>query len=523
MSPAERGLVARTRRTAPGGGDGVVGVAGRAGRVHQGKTQVWSRTAISSRCRSGTTCVSTGSWAVGSRTGFTTTWLAAPHQSRSWPGVIRWLPCSRRAVEGVLGEVDVEDDLATVVVSRRARSALLNHRELQRQLTPGQLTDRHRAAYVEGLVGAEVLELGGHRLDRVLQLHRVGDVELAVDGQGAVEGVHLPGLDGEVPAVRAFEAATFGFLGHVAADRLVDQPVELDRVRSGAPSARRAGPQTQPRPWTGGGSSRRSAAPATAADHPSMHPPPHPGQPVPELEGVADVPLPRIRRHPQRRGELGHRELRHPRRTLTRDRHPRLAVRTRGQRLGLQDRVHASASPPTAPPPRAGWPRPGRRSARCSRAKAEHRRSGVEVASLRRGHGSTQAPTTDTQGPRTPWLSGSVEKNFRTATTAVDGRSAPRAGQRPQRHRNQRRRATTPIDNRGDHPPAVRGLDKLGRRGGRRPAQGDRVSTSSADVVARRPAQAQLPLTMARICAWVSSGTERRTYQVKPGVVPTRQ
>ena len=51
----------------------------RAGRVHHGNTQIWSRTAITSRCRSGTTGVATGSWAVGSSTGFTTTWLASPH------------------------------------------------------------------------------------------------------------------------------------------------------------------------------------------------------------------------------------------------------------------------------------------------------------------------------------------------------------------------------------------------------------------------------------------------------------
>ena len=66
--------------------------------VHQGKTQVLSRTAVTSACRSGTTSVSTGSWASRSSTGFTVILPAVPHQSRTWPAVTSWLPCSNLAV-----------------------------------------------------------------------------------------------------------------------------------------------------------------------------------------------------------------------------------------------------------------------------------------------------------------------------------------------------------------------------------------------------------------------------------------
>ena len=199
-----------------------------------------------------------------------------------------------------------------------------------------------------------------------------------------------------------------GFVGHVAADRLVDQPVELDRVRSGARSAPRAGPQTTRRLGEEEGLLGDPPAPATAADHPSMHSLPHPGQAVAQLEGVADVPLPRIRRHPQRRGELGDRELRHPRRTLTRDRHPRLAIRTGREGLGLQDRIDRVHRRPVHRRAQQTGLRRGRRSARSVTRGGQHRGSGV---GLGRGldHGSTQAPTTDTPRPRTPWLSGSVE------------------------------------------------------------------------------------------------------------------
>ena len=57
-----------------------------------------------------------------------------------------------------------------------------------------------------------------------------------------------------------------------------------------------------------------------------------------QLEGVPDVPLARIRGHPDRGRELGDRELRHQRRTLTRDRHPGVAVPAPDRR-GVVDRV----------------------------------------------------------------------------------------------------------------------------------------------------------------------------------------
>ena len=271
-----------------------------------------------------------------------------------------------------------------------------------------------------------------------------------MDGQGAVEGVHLPGLDGEVPAVRVLEATAFGFVGHVAADRLVDQPVELDRADP--VRGRRHVPVHKPRGVHGQeegllGDPARQPRPQVTG----LHPLPHPGQPVAELEGVADVPLPRIRRHPERRGELGHRELRHPRRTLTGDRHPRLAVRTRGEGLGLQDRVHrVHGRPVHRRLEQPGLGLVGDRAAAHAQSRAPRQRCRVSSVRLVMDLLKHRPPTLNAQNPVVERICG---KNFRTATTAVDPRTAPRAGCGRNGHRNPRRRATTPIDNRGDHRP----------------------------------------------------------------------
>ena len=107
----------------------------RAGRVHQGKTQVWSRTAITSRCRSGTTGVSTGSWAVGVEDRFHDHLAGRTAQVAELAGGDQVVAVFEAGGERVVGDVDVEDDLMLglvlgVVVSRRARGALLSHREV---------------------------------------------------------------------------------------------------------------------------------------------------------------------------------------------------------------------------------------------------------------------------------------------------------------------------------------------------------------------------------------------------------
>ena len=80
--------------------------------------------------------------------------------------------------------MDVQDDLPlrTVVVSRRARSALLNHRTLQveGELVAGELPDRGRAADVQAVLRTQVLELGGEPGDGLLEVQGVGQVQLAV-------------------------------------------------------------------------------------------------------------------------------------------------------------------------------------------------------------------------------------------------------------------------------------------------------------------------------------------------------
>ena len=199
----------------------------RAGRVHQGKTQVWSRTAIDLAVPARHHGRVDGVVGGGVEDGFHDHLAGVAAPSLSWPGVTSWLPCSSRAVRASWERWTYSTILRgwfRTGATRRPRP-----REGRRRAGAGRA---HRPPCERRTsrdsVGAEVLELGGDRLDRRLELEGVGDVELAVDGQGAVVGVHLPGLDGEVPAVRVFEATGLGFGGHAAADRLVDQPVQLD-------------------------------------------------------------------------------------------------------------------------------------------------------------------------------------------------------------------------------------------------------------------------------------------------------
>ncbi len=82
--------------------------------------------------------------------------------------------------------------------------------------------------------------------------------------------------------------------------------------------------------------------------------------------------------------------------------------------------------------------------ARSSRASSEHRRSGVELDRVC-CHRRIQAPTTDTQTPKTPCSTGmwtTSSRNLETATTAVDP-SRPREGKQAEVVRRPQRRATT--------------------------------------------------------------------------------
>ena len=138
---------------------------------------------------------------------------AVPHQSRTCPVVTRWLPRldprgAGHAGEGRVGEVDVEDHVPLVWFrdGRGAPPQPPTVVQVEGQLAAGDLADRDRPAHVQRVLGAEVLQLGGDRGDGVFEVLGVGEVELAVHLEGAVEG-QLALLDGEVPPVRLRQAA----------------------------------------------------------------------------------------------------------------------------------------------------------------------------------------------------------------------------------------------------------------------------------------------------------------------------
>ena len=77
--------------------------------------------------------------------------------------------------------------------------------EIQRQLTPSQGTGGQRPADVEGLGVAEVGEVLRAGGDGVVEVEGVGEVELCVDVDGAVEG-DLVEVDVEAQSVGGFTA-----------------------------------------------------------------------------------------------------------------------------------------------------------------------------------------------------------------------------------------------------------------------------------------------------------------------------
>ena len=400
----------------------------RAGRVHQGKTQVWSRTAVISACRSGTTSVSTGSWASRSSTGFTVILPAVCAPVADLAGgdqlVAVLQPRRARRLRGRPGRGGRRGRPAAsdVVVSRRARSALLNHldSQVEGELVAGELADRGRTADVEGVFRAQLLQLGGEAGDGLFEVQGVGQVELAVHRRGAGVGDLLL-LDGEVPAVGLRQPAFLGEVGHVRRDRLLHQAFELDgadlvRHVSHVPVHERRRLRGQQQGLVG--DPARQPRPQVTLDHAA----PHPREPVGAARGRAPT-------------------YRFP-----------ASVETP---IAAANSVIANSATNGAPSPATGIPVSPYRSpivaassiesveciaaqatAACSRlasarsaiAADPHARKPAPHPRCRaRGvpccHGSTQAPTTDTRSPKTPCFTGmwtTIWRNLSTATTRGD-------------------------------------------------------------------------------------------------------
>ncbi len=164
-----------------------------------------------------------------SRTGCTVILASgAAHHSRTCAAVIgprvSWslaIPPAPRI--GGLFEVDVQHDLTLARRLGLRRSPSGSSRGV---LAAGEVADRERAAHVERLGGAEqelVVGVGG---DRCLEVEGVGQVEVAVHPDPAVDA-DLGQGDVEVPRLGGGEAFRLGGLGVEPGLGLLDQPAQL--------------------------------------------------------------------------------------------------------------------------------------------------------------------------------------------------------------------------------------------------------------------------------------------------------
>lgn len=222
------------------------------------------------------------------------------------------LPDPAGTLDGSVGEVQVEDDFATGRLGGRPGLGLFA-REVKRELAASDLPNRDRAADVQGVFRAEVLQGGGRGRDGGLEVESVGEVEGAVDVRGPGQP-DLAGVDPEVPGVGSCLLPGFGIGGHERRDRGSDGVVQLgeaDLVRE-----RRDRPVDMGRGLEGQGHGALGD-PAGLPRHEVAGHDAGPGlrQAVAELEGLADVRLPGLDRQADRHRELGDGELRHQRRT----------------------------------------------------------------------------------------------------------------------------------------------------------------------------------------------------------------
>jgi hypothetical protein len=127
-------------------------------------------------------------------------------------------------------------------------------------------------------------------------------------------GVHVG-----VPAVRGGLAATAGLLRHEPHDRLLDQPVHPEgRIRCANPATWSS---TNPAATSESAIVARAIRRARhAGSSPDRTPGPGLGEPVPQLQRLAEVGLAGLGGQPDRGRELGHTELRDQRCTRAGDR-----------------------------------------------------------------------------------------------------------------------------------------------------------------------------------------------------------
>ena len=340
MPAAQRREVVAAGGAAVGVGDDVVGVAASAGLVHQGNTQVRSRSAAWSASRSGTSYWSTCRWSV-----------EVDHR-----------------LDDHLGERGVQP-FADLVDGDQPASARLRP---GRTGCPGRGGRGRRSAGPARpgrVLGGPGWSGGGRSGPAPATGGRPGSPRIRRRRGRLLRG--RPGSPGpgrrpgpahrgsgrcrsnetwvcsiaRVPAVGRLPALLLGFGGHEPADRVGDQPVDLrrtDPVRVGGDvvvhEPRRRQRQADGLPGDPPGTPRRQL---TGDDTcPGL------GEPVAQLDGLTQVLLADLGREPDRERELGHAELRHQRRTRV----PRSP--TAGHRTETAAPRRGSTRPGAGPPTR---------------------------------------------------------------------------------------------------------------------------------------------------------------------------
>ena len=238
----------------------------------------------------------------------------------------------------------------------------------------------------------------GAGADGGLEVEGVGEVEVALDVHGALGG-DLVEVGVEVAVLGGEQAAVLGLVGVELVAGFLDGAFEL---RDGAP-VRDGCDVLVDEPGTVGGEGQGGLGDLAGLPHRHLtrdHALPQAREPVAGLDRVAEVPLPGTGRHPQRQCELGDAELRDQGCTLAGDRELVLGPVDHRRVEDRLDRVHDR---PLDSEAGAFDLELGDLGVDLTDS-VEHPGRGVDVCC--RGHGSTQALTTDSQTPKTLWLPG---------------------------------------------------------------------------------------------------------------------